>query len=97
MIKPLRDRVLLEPIKKESKTASGIILTDKSAEKPELARVVAIGAGIKDKNGNLVPLDVKTGDVVVYKKYSSTEFKHEGNEYMIIDEKDILAVIKEDF
>lgn len=91
MIKPLYDRLLLETIQEESTTLSGIILPE-SKDKPTIARVVAIG-DLDDKEfGN----QIKVGDHVIYKKYSATELKHSGQDYLIIERKDILALVEED-
>ena len=87
-IKPLADRVLLEPMEAETKTASGIIIPDNAKEKPQQATVVAVGIGTKDN-----PMTVKVGDTVLYGKYSGTELKFEGKDYLIMSEKDILAII----
>ena len=87
-IKPLADRVLIEPMKAETKTASGIIIPDNAKEKPQKATVVAVGNGTKDHS-----MTVKVGDTVLYGKYSGTELKFEGKDYLIMSEKDILAVI----
>ena len=87
-IKPLADRVLLEPMEAETKTASGIIIPDNAKEKPQKATVVAVGIGTKDS-----PITVKVGDTVLYGKYSGTELKFEGKDYLIMSEKDILAII----
>ena len=87
-IKPLADRVLLEPMEAETKTASGIIIPDNAKEKPQKATVVAVGNGTKDN-----PMSVKVGDTVLYGKYSGTELKLEGKDYLIMSEKDILAII----
>ena len=87
-IKPLADRVLLEPMKAETKTASGIIIPDNAKEKPQKATVVAVGIGTKDN-----PMTVKVGDTVLYGKYSGTELKFKGKDYLIMPEKDILAII----
>ena len=87
-IKPLADRVLLEPMEAETKTASGIIIPDNAKEKPQKATVVAVGSGTKDN-----PMTVKVGNTVLYGKYSGTELKFEGKDYLIMSEKDILAVI----
>ena len=87
-IKPLADRVLLEPMEAETKTASGIIIPDNAKEKPQKATVVAVGIGTKDN-----PMTVKVGDSVLYGKYSGTELKFEGKDYLIMSEKDILAII----
>ena len=87
-IKPLADRVLLEPMEAETKTASGIIIPDNAKEKPQKATVVAVGNGTKDN-----PITVKVGDTVLYGKYSGTELKFEGKDYLMMSEKDILAII----
>ena len=87
-IKPLADRVLLEPKEAETKTASGIIIPDNAKEKPQKATVVAVGSGTKDNR-----MTVKVGDTVLYGKYSGTELKFEGKDYLIMSEKDILAII----
>ena len=87
-IKPLADRVLVEPLEAETKTASGIIIPDTAKEKPQKGTVVAVGPGTKDE-----PLTVKVGDTVLYGKYSGTELKLEGIEYLMMRESDILAII----
>ena len=89
MIKPLSDRVVLIKIEQEKKTASGIVLSDASKEKPHLAKVVAVGPG-KIENG----LDIKVDDQVIYKPYAPTEVKIDGQEYLIVEAKDILAIIE---
>lgn len=93
MLKPLHDNVVLKKEKVEQKTASGIILTGDVKEQPSFATVVAVGEG-NLVDGKVVPLTVKVGDKVVYKKYSTTEFKFEEEEYLVISEKDILAIIE---
>jgi chaperonin GroES len=87
-VKPLADRVLVEPAAAEQKTASGIIIPDTAKEKPQRGTVVAIGTGKKDE-----PLTVKVGDQVLYGKYSGTEINIEGTDYLIMRESDILAII----
>jgi len=87
-IKPLADRVLVEPAAAETKTASGIIIPDNAKEKPQKGTVIAAGKGTKDN-----PITVKIGDVVLYTKYAGTELKLEGKDYLIMRENDILAVI----
>lgn len=87
-IKPLADRVLVEPAAAELKTAGGIIIPDTAKEKPQKGTVVAVGNGKKDE-----PMTVKVGDQVLYGKYSGTEINVEGNDYLIMRESDILAVI----
>lgn len=87
-IKPLADRVLVEPTEAETKTASGIIIPDNAKEKPQRGTVVAIGNGAKDE-----PLTVKVGDTVLYGKYGGTDLKLEGKDYLMMRESDILAII----
>jgi chaperonin GroES len=87
-IKPLADRVLIEPAPAETKTASGIIIPDNAKEKPQKGTVVAAGKGTKDE-----PITVKVGDTVLYGKYAGTELKLEGKDYLIMRESDILAII----
>jgi chaperonin GroES len=87
-VKPLADRVLVEPAAAEQKTAGGIIIPDTAKEKPQKGTVIAIGNGKKDE-----PLTVKVGDQVLYGKYSGTEINVEGKDYLIMRESDILAVI----
>ena len=87
-IKPLADRVLVEPLEAETKTASGIIIPDTAKEKPQKGNVVAVGAGTKEN-----PISVKVGETVLYGKYSGTELKYEGKDYLIMKESDILAIV----
>lgn len=87
-IKPLADRVLVEPLQAETKTASGIIIPDNAKEKPQKGTVVAVGKGTKDE-----PTTVKVGDSVLYGKYAGTELKLEGTDYLIMRESDILAIV----
>ena len=87
-IKPLADRVLIEPAEAETKTASGIIIPDNAKEKPQRGKVVAAGKGAKDE-----PITVKVGDTVLYGKYAGTELKLDGKDYLIMRESDILAII----
>ncbi|SFZ91012.1 co-chaperone GroES [Flaviramulus sp. BrNp1-15] len=87
-IKPLADRVLIEPAAAETKTASGIIIPDNAKEKPQKGTVVAAGKGTKDE-----PITVKVGDTVLYGKYAGTELKLDGKDYLIMRESDILAIV----
>lgn len=87
-IKPLADRVLVEPAAAEEKTASGIFIPDSAQEKPQRGQIVAIGNGKVDE-----PLTVKVGDSVLYGKYSGTEIEHEGKKYLIMREADIFAIV----
>lgn len=87
-IKPLADRVLVEPVAAETKTASGIYIPDTAKEKPQKGKIVAVGNGKKDHE-----MTVKVGDTVLYSKYGGTELKHEGVDYLIMREDDILAIV----
>ncbi len=95
MLKPLADHVVVEIVTKEEKTASGIYLPDTATkEKPQTGKVIAVGAGKVTENGTRVAPEVKAGDEVVFAKYSGTEVKLDGKEYLILSERDILAVIE---
>jgi chaperonin GroES len=87
-IRPLADRVLVEPAAAETKTASGIIIPDTAQEKPQKGKIVAVGPGTKDN-----PITLKVGDNILYGKYSGTELKYEDDDYLIMRESDILAII----
>ncbi|MGI6164308.1 MAG: co-chaperone GroES [Bacillota bacterium] len=92
MLKPLSDRVVLKPVKAEEKTKGGIVLPDTAKDKPQEGEIVAVGPGrILDNGTKLVP-EVKVGDRVIYSKYSGSEIKVDGEEYLIVRESDILAV-----
>ena len=90
---PLHDRILVERIEAEAKTAGGIIIPDTAKEKPVEGKVVAIGLGLRDEKGNRIPMDVKVGDRVLFAKWGGTEVKIDGKEMMILKESDILAII----
>jgi chaperonin GroES len=92
-IKPLGDRVVIKAMPREEITKSGIVLPDTAKEKPQEGKVVATGPGRVDDAGKRVPMEVKEGDVVIYAKYAGTELKLEEEEYLIVGEKDILAVL----
>jgi len=94
MIKPLGDRVVLETIEKEEKTASGIVLPETAKEKPQEGRIVSVGTGRVDEKGNRIPLEVKEGDRVIFSKYAGTEVKYGEKEYLILRESDILAIVE---
>ncbi|SEU04919.1 chaperonin GroES [Salinibacillus kushneri] len=93
MLKPLGDRVVIEVVEQEETTSSGIVLPDSAKEKPQEGKVVAVGSGHVTDNGERVSLEVAEGNHVVYSKYAGTEVKYEGQEYLILRESDILAVI----
>ncbi|MCL5807766.1 MAG: co-chaperone GroES [Deltaproteobacteria bacterium] len=91
---PLHDRIVVARIESEEKTAGGIIIPDTAKEKPQEGRIIAVGPGKRDKDGKLIPLDVKAGDRVLFAKWAGTEFKLDGKEHMIMKEDDILGVIE---
>lgn len=93
-LKPLGDRVVIKPTAKEEQTKSGIFLPDTAKEKPQEGEIVAIGQGRRDDKGERLALDVKVGDKVLYAKYAGTEFKQDGEEFLILSEKDILAIVE---
>jgi chaperonin GroES len=93
--RPLHDRVVLTRIDAEEKTVGGIIIPDTAKEKPQQGKVVAVGPGGRDDNGKLIPIDVKVGDRVLFGKWSGTEVKIEGVEYLIMKESDIMGVLTE--
>ncbi|MCL5774186.1 MAG: co-chaperone GroES [Firmicutes bacterium] len=92
--KPLGDRVLLKPIPQEEVSKGGIIMPDTAKEKPQQGEIIAVGSGRILDNGERIPMEVKEGDKVLYGKYSGTEVKLEGEEYLIVSEKEILAIVK---
>ena len=91
---PLEDRVVVKLVDREEKTSSGIVLPDTAQEKPQKATVVAAGPGKYDSNGTLMPMPVKKGDLVLFAKYSGTEVKLDGEEYLVLRATDILGVLK---
>ena len=91
-IKPLSDRILVKPLAREEKTKGGIYLPDTVKDKPQEGTVIAVGAGKRDEKGDLIPMEVEVGDVVIYSKYGGTEIKEDGEEMMILRESDILAI-----
>ena len=93
-LRPLADRVIVKILESEEKTKGGIFLPDTAKEKPQQATVVAVGPGKTLDDGTKSPVDVKEGDVILFAKYSGTEVKLEGTEYLVIAEKDILAVVQ---
>ena len=92
-IKPLEDRVLVQPLEAVQTTASGLVIPDTAKEKPQEGKVIATGPGRIDDKGNRIPLDVAEGDVVIFSKYGGTEVKYDGNEYLLLNARDILAVV----
>ena len=94
-IKPLEDRILVEPLEAEQTTASGLVIPDTAKEKPQEGTVIAVGPGRWDEDGEKrIPLDVAVGDTVLYSKYGGTEVKYSGEEYLILSARDVLAVVE---
>ena len=91
-LKPLEDRIVVKPSDEDQTTASGIVIPDTAKEKPQEGSVVAVGPG-RFEDGNRVPLDVAVGDKVIYSKYGGTEVKVEGDEYLVLSARDVLAVV----
>ena len=94
VLKPLEDRIVVEPLEAEQVTASGLVIPDTAKEKPQEGKVVAVGPGRFDDKGSRVPVDVSVGDVVLYSKYGGTEVKYSGQEYLVLSARDVLAVIE---
>ena len=93
--RPLHDRVVIERIDAEAKTAGGIIIPDTAKEKPQEGRLIAVGPGGRDESGKLIPIDVNVGDRILFGKWSGTEVKIDGVEYLIMKESDIMGVLVE--
>lgn len=92
-VKPLADRVIVEPLEAAEKTAGGLYIPDNAKEKPQKGKIIAAGPGKASDSGTLVKMEVKAGDVVLYGKYSGTEVTVDGKEYLIMRESDVLAII----
>ena len=95
-LKPLGDRVVVEPIEQEDISAGGIILPETAKEKPQKGTILAVGPGTRDENGKRMVLDVERGDIVLFAKYAGTEFKMDGKKLLILKESDLLAVVDEE-
>jgi chaperonin GroES len=93
-IRPLHDRVIVRRLEEEEKTKGGIIIPDSAKETPAEGKIVAVGPGARDEKGNVTPLGVKQGDIVIFSKYAGSEVKIEGEEHLIMREEDILGVIE---
>ena len=93
-LKPLGDRLIVEPIEEEGTTASGIVLPETAKEKPMQGKVLAIGPGARKEDGSRITMDVSTGDTVLYAKYIGTEVKVESKKYLILKETDVLAIVQ---
>ncbi|MGQ9845501.1 MAG: co-chaperone GroES [Caldisericia bacterium] len=92
-LKPIGDKIIVEPEKEEEKTKSGIVLPDTAKEKPQKGKVIAVGPGKILDNGQRSPIEVNEGDIVIYSKYAGTEIKIDDKEYLILSDRDILAVL----
>jgi len=93
-LKPLGDRLIVQPLDEEETTASGIVLPDTAKEKPQRGKVLAVGDGAKNDEGNRIPLDVTEGETVLYSKYGGTEVKVDGDDLLVLRESDVLAVVQ---
>ena len=93
-IRPLHDRIIVERIEEETMTASGVIIPDSAKEKPQEGTIIAVGKGKITEDGKVLPLDVKVGDKVLFGKYSGTDIKIEGKEYLMMREDDVLGVVE---
>jgi chaperonin GroES len=93
-LKPLEDRIVVQPLEAETTTASGLVIPDTAKEKPQEGTVLAVGPGRVDDKGERVPVDVKVGEVVLYSKYGGTEVKYNNEEYLVLSARDVLAVIE---
>jgi chaperonin GroES len=93
-LKPLGSRLVIEPVELAEQTASGIVLPETAKEKPQQGKVVAVGPGERDKQGERIPMDVQLGDVVLYGKYAGTEIRFNGQKHLILKENDVLAIIE---
>ena len=92
-IRPLEDRILVKPEEGEETTVSGIVIPDTAKEKPQEGTVLAVGAGKRSESGDLIPMDVKEGDRVMYSKYGGTEIKIDGEDLLILSSRDVLAIV----
>ena len=93
-LRPLQDRIIVKRVEEETKTAGGLFIPETAKEKPQRGEIVAAGNGKKTEDGKVLPLDVKVGDVVLFGKYAGTEIKVDGNDFLMMREDDILAVVE---
>jgi chaperonin GroES len=94
-IKPLEDRILVQTLEAEQTTASGLVIPDTAKEKPQEGKVLAVGPGRMNEDNVLrIPIDIKVGDIVIYSKYGGTEVKYNGEEYLLLSARDVLAVVE---
>ncbi len=92
-LRPLQDRIIVKRVEEETKTAGGLFIPETAKEKPQRGEIVAVGNGKKTEDGKVLPLDVKVGDIVLFGKYAGTEIKVDGDEYLMMREDDLLAVV----
>ena len=92
-IKPLEDRIVVRPMAAEQVTSSGLVIPDTAQEKPQEAEVIAVGPGRVDDKGTSIPVDVSVGDMVIFSKYGGTELKYNGEEYLVLSARDVLAIV----
>ena len=93
-IKPHEDRIVVQVVEAEQTTASGLVIPDTAKEKPQEGKVMAVGPGRVDDSGNRIPVDVKEGDLVIFSKYGGTEVKYNGEEFLVLPARDVLAVVE---
>lgn len=93
-LRPLQDRIIVKRVEEETMTAGGLFIPETAKEKPQRGEIVAVGNGKKTEDGKVLPLDVKVGDIVLFGKYAGTEVKVDGNDYLMMREDDILAVVE---
>ena len=93
-LRPLQDRIIVKRVEEETKTAGGLFIPETAKEKPQRGKIVAVGNGKKTEDGKVLPLDVKVGDTVLFGKYSGTEIKVDGDDFLMMREDDILAVVE---
>lgn len=93
-IKPLEDRIVVQVVEAEQTTASGLVIPDTAKEKPQEGKVMAVGPGRVDDSGNRIPVDVKEGDLVIFSKYGGTEVKYNGEDFLVLPARDVLAVVE---
>ncbi len=93
-LQPLEDRIIVRPAAAEATTASGLVIPDTAKEKPQQGEVLAVGVGRRSDSGDLIPMDVGSGDTVVYSKYGGTEITIEGEDLLILNARDVLAIVK---
>lgn len=94
-IKPLADRLVVERLEQDEKTAGGIIIPDTAKEKPKQGKVLAVGPGAKDENGKRIPVDVQAGDIVLFTQWAGNEIKIEGKDYLVLKESDVIGIIED--